>query len=941
MAAIKDLQAFLKNPAQFGIVPFWFLNHYPEEKVLRQQIRDMASNGVAGVMVHARNGLIGGYLNHHWEKIVSCIIDEAQKHDLKVWLYDELNFPSGSAGKKVLEKFPESRMQSLELVYESSTPPEETFDRLICFENTWLGFKIRRQQQYPDYLNEEVTTEFVRLSYRWYAERYGRFFGSVIPGEFADNACGNFGFFRRSIPWTDDMDERFFNACGVKLDEVLPSLFLDTEKSPLHRLLFWRFFSDLFLNSFVVKIEKECERNGIAATGHYCLEHGLSEHIRQIGDRFRLKQHQQLPGVDMLGKGGYEVLGRFPFDTQSIMLALTSSPAYFFHGSRVLCECFGLSLNWQMNPAELRRMTGTLCALGVDLFVPHGFYYSISGHRKRECIPDYYHNTMWDMLGIWSLFTARLSALTAHSRHIADTAMLYPAASQQAGMELLRSTVFDHGTRCNTVDAAMMKIGNLLVANHIPFEAINDRVLDSAEVSDGELLIPLPDGNVHRLRTVILPSVWVIEESSYRKLLKFAEQGGRIIGTGEKLSLVFTGSEICDALYPAGFYTALFADFTTGTSEDQAFVLAVKEGGKYSKVQLENAVGKVILREFIRKDGQYFALLHNMSREKISQVKISCRFEPAVLDVDTLDCQRVSEKTFYHDFEYGETLLLTEVAEELPVYRQKTISDRYWIPEIKKWQVCLKQPNALKLNNMTCSYSGIERSFKADFCIKSMPSTLGIALDIDPTEMEAVSGEHPFFENGMVFPRNRCRVKINGSAVHNIGFGTSFDHWIYEADILPLVKNGRNTIELIQHCAYFETNNSVPEPFMLTGNFGVQDDALVSAPEWIEDTRWDNTVLKHYSGLLEYSAKITIPPEFRGRITGLELEKVCETAEVIVNGVHCGKKIMPPWNFDIAPDLTENGELSLRLLIRNTPANRWEEVIPSGFDGPVRLIVKD
>ena len=71
------------------------------------------------------------------------------------------------------------------------------------------------------------------------------------------------------------------------------------------------------------------------------------------------------------------------------------------------------------------------------------------------------------------------------------------------------------------------------------------------------------------------------------------------------------------------------------------------------------------------------------------------------------------------------------------------------------------------------------------------------------------------------------------------------------------------------------------------------------------------------------------------------LPEGCETAEVIVNGVHCGKKIMPPWKFDIAPDLTENGELSLRLMIRNTPANRWEEVIPSGFEGPVRLIVKD
>ena len=61
MASVKDLQDFLKNPVEFGIIPFWLLNHYPEEKVLRQQIRDFAAKNVAGVMVHARNGLIGGY----------------------------------------------------------------------------------------------------------------------------------------------------------------------------------------------------------------------------------------------------------------------------------------------------------------------------------------------------------------------------------------------------------------------------------------------------------------------------------------------------------------------------------------------------------------------------------------------------------------------------------------------------------------------------------------------------------------------------------------------------------------------------------------------------------------------------------------------------------------------------------------------------------------
>lgn len=168
MAALKDLKKFLEKPTEFGIVPFWFLNHYPEEKIIKQQLEDMASKGIGGVMVHARNGLMGGYLDQHWQDIFSCIISEAQKHRLKVWLYDELNFPSGSAGRKVFEACPQNAMQSLELVYEQKEVPDGPFDKLIRFRDMYLGFKIQKQPQYPDYLNDEVTSEFVRLSYRRY-----------------------------------------------------------------------------------------------------------------------------------------------------------------------------------------------------------------------------------------------------------------------------------------------------------------------------------------------------------------------------------------------------------------------------------------------------------------------------------------------------------------------------------------------------------------------------------------------------------------------------------------------------------------------------------------------------------------------------------------------------------------------------------------------------
>lgn len=176
----SELKKYLENPENgYRIVPFWFLNHYPVEDELRRQIRDFAELNYGGVMVHPRDGLLAGYLNRHWEKTMSIILDEAKKRGLQVWLYDEMHYPSGIAGGLVREKFPDSVMQSLELVYESQEKPPENVDKLLLFHGRYLGFKIRRQEEYPDYLDDRAMAEFIRLSYTWYADRFKEDFGRV------------------------------------------------------------------------------------------------------------------------------------------------------------------------------------------------------------------------------------------------------------------------------------------------------------------------------------------------------------------------------------------------------------------------------------------------------------------------------------------------------------------------------------------------------------------------------------------------------------------------------------------------------------------------------------------------------------------------------------------------------------------------------------------
>lgn len=81
--------------------PFWFLNHKLEKNEITEQLRLMRDCGVSGFFMHPRAGLQTPYMSTEWLEMIRFIVDEAEKLELKAWLYDEDPFPSGAVGGKV------------------------------------------------------------------------------------------------------------------------------------------------------------------------------------------------------------------------------------------------------------------------------------------------------------------------------------------------------------------------------------------------------------------------------------------------------------------------------------------------------------------------------------------------------------------------------------------------------------------------------------------------------------------------------------------------------------------------------------------------------------------------------------------------------------------------------------------------------------------------
>ena len=1010
MAELPFLDGLRRVPNEYRPVPFWFLNHFLREDELRRQIREMAAKGFGGIMLHARDGLRSGYLNGEWRQAVQWCIDEAEEQDMTVWLYDELHYPSGRAGGRMFDYFPDSMMQSLEAVLTARLKPGET----ASFDDT--GREIRYAwavaedggaeeipkddaanwtngtgrpvtlliladdremslaDKYPDPLDPKVAGKFVELSYEWYAREFGEYFGNVIKGEFTDNSCFNFGETRRAIPWTADLPERFARKTGKDLSAVMPGLFLDTTRCREDRLLFWKFVGDEYLESFVIPIERSCEKNGIQSTGHYCLETADSEHIRQLGDRFDLKRRQALPAVDMLGFADRsrmkDLLRMKGTDAFSVSIPGTSCVAYWHKDSRVMCECMGLSGGWGLDLAEITRATGLLAVLGIDLFVPHGLYYSIAGHRKWEDIPDHFHNPMWEFYREWTDWIAKLSYLASHGERTSQTALLYPATAQRAYLELgvapARGKAYatsDRGAVCDLIDFTWVAAGNALVENNIAYDIVDETLIQSARVEDGTLRIRAANGKDMAFTALILPCAKILERKTVETLGKWRASGGSVIALNADVEDVHDAA--AGTLEPAANGAALH-DFRVDFESESDF--AEKSGPLLDLIRQKTIQpilasghsGKVVSKHW-RKWGYDFYLLHNASDETIRDVEIVLRGEtvPCRLNLRTAAVEGIpgrsdgNEFSFTWDFPPAHSLLLVSGKDIQAPERasRKKRSAPAVFPIEGNWEFRTFKPNVFPLRSCIMETQPACKRYTYRFDVENIPAEIGLAVDCEMKDQEFrfdryLARRLKCFLNGTRIETRPSAVRPGSRApwaptlVESFRPGKVFDRWMFETDIAGLVKPGTNELVITLAAGHLDENRACDMP-LLFGDFVVIGEKVaerIAAPTGQRVSGdWRAFGYPYYSGMAAYLQRVRLPDLNGKKRLVLSLGDLANAAEVLIDGKSIGRKILPPWEYDLSGFIGAK-ELEIEVRVINTAKNLWDdETLPSGLLGPVEL----
>ncbi len=522
-------------------IPFWFLNGPIDQWHVEREMRMMHDAGVSEVVVHPRYGLEVEYLSEDWFAIFGWCVDVARKLGMRLWIYDELNWPSGTAGLRVPKI--DQRFQSKFL--EVSEVPVAAID-LDCFEmgeivvaaniecgnitktrrledlsalsgltGDWKIFDCRLgfDEYYVDTMNTDAVDCFKRLTYDEYKRRFGEEFGKTIVAVFTDEPSvywASAGYDDKRIPFTYDLFETFEAAYGYDPTPFIPNLFYPGAESMAFRADFWQHVGRLFADRYHANLGGWCRRNGLTYTGHNNHEEPLQYQIRFQADAAASLREMDIPGVDHLLK---QTLGNYWISI--IGHKLCSSIAHVSGKPYAMSESFG-AMDWPTTYADLRRVVNWQFALGINLLVPHALFHTISGPMKRESPPSFfYQSPHWDDFGEFARYVKRLESMLTHGRHICQVAVLYPITGLHASYQPDGKTPeFAH------IDNFTNSLVLELVKRHVDFDFVDFSDLNRAEVVGGA--IRLAD---EAYDTLIVPPQPYLRPQEVARLGEIAREG--------------------------------------------------------------------------------------------------------------------------------------------------------------------------------------------------------------------------------------------------------------------------------------------------------------------------------------------------------------------------------------------------------------------------------
>lgn len=483
----------VKNPSkEFTPVPFWFFNDEPDEEKIEGQLTDYVEKNVYGIIIHPRIGIPEKiqYLSDSYFNTVKFIVRTAERLGMKVVLYDEGMYPSGSAHGLVVQENAEyaSRGICLSKSAEGKNVITRFSDgRYLVYDfthGTIRGIHYGEDDgeegapESADILNPNAVDAFIRLTHERYYQELKKYFGSTIVAFFTDEPCPlgrNAGSFKE---WASGMEEEILAHNG-RLEE-LEGLFRGEENKTTR--IYHKLIKKHLRETYYARLSGWCESHGISLMGH-----------PERSDDVEEEYYFHIPGQDLIMRRvAPESGGIREFD--SVQAKLPADIARYLGKRRNANECFGVcgyqDDPWYFRGYDMKWYINWLGIRGVNLFVPHAFFYSVESRRKEERPPDVGPNNIWwPYYRLFSDYMRRISYLMTDSVSFAKVAVLCDnnRVPAEEAAELYENQIDFHYLPITMLENCVVRDGRLCISACC-FDVVIDVYNDTPNISCAERL---------------------------------------------------------------------------------------------------------------------------------------------------------------------------------------------------------------------------------------------------------------------------------------------------------------------------------------------------------------------------------------------------------------------------------------------------------------------
>lgn len=563
----KNLIEDFKNPPEaYKPMPFWHINGELTTQGIRKQMKDAKElAGFSGISVlplapknNGKPGTTPKFLSPQYLDRFQDVLDTAEELDMKVVLYDDNDFPSGMAGGKIGELFPQHTMKRLDKVekivkgpssFKDNIPEgkllsavamnQETLQRFELsdyVENGTLKWQVPKgtwrimffvmvkdsyHKAFPvvDYMDTTAVREMIRITYDVYKENFESYFGNTIKMTFFDDV----GFWKHPRTWTGLFNKKFKELNGFDPKPWYPALWYDIgSDTEAVRHAFFNTRAELLAEGFPKLVGEWTRTNGLKDTGHPPGNYDPTP-IDMNGDIFKFFRHTAIPLTDAIieyqfGQNGHKLI---------------SSAADYYDKPVVSTEIYGAYKEQSFDSLMLYRSAMDLFSRGVNFVVPHGMWYNPNEVYIPPLVSPY-SKKLAPALPAYSNYIGRSCMLLQGGKRVANIGVLYPF-EELSGWYRFEDPKNPRQGFFVSPETNYQEIGGFLT-NDIrhDFTFIHPEYFldDKYEIKQGSILLNNRENN-QKYDAIIITGCKVISLKTLQKIKKYYDQGGVVISTGQ------------------------------------------------------------------------------------------------------------------------------------------------------------------------------------------------------------------------------------------------------------------------------------------------------------------------------------------------------------------------------------------------------------------------